>query len=677
MRSCKLVILWGRASDWVIACSHAHAPLPHPVFETIRMHQCCGNLHGFFIAKQDLMGEVPKRQSCYFWNNSKHVVATLTPPGWIPRTPVWNTPSTTMTAKKSQPTEDQRDTSSQIKGRDLILLILVVLAIRLLNIQLIRSYFDPDEFWQTLEPAYCAAYFPQQSCAGLTWEWKRRGPPDSGLIEGSLWGPARSYLSVVPTYWYYRVLQWLQLDSTIAVSRGPMYVATLLQAVPTDIAVWYTAHHLPRRNADTPFWVLMFSLTSWFNAYSSVRTFANGQETMALAVAVALSCPELFSQKRWNGKISWRFYLAFFLGGLSAAVRFSAVAAFVPLGIILALKRDSVLDKLSFLFNPCAFFGVAGLTAAAVVDRIFYGFWTIPALGNLHFNAVLDNAKLYGAHPFLWYFTSGVPAILGPLVLFLFFSASKSKSQVLPLWTIWLVFVVVMSFNDHKEFRYIHPILPLVCLICGSSMPLFREGLGRVRNSLLIVGLSLASLIAVVFLGLWHQSGPILANQAITAACVQESRTGSVSVHYLNGDCHMTPLLSYLHIPGVEFATWSLDCSPECRKSPDLECENHRFQRDPSEFVKHAYEGHKVPPDFVVTYSSYLGDVSNSLQAFTSCRVVGNYPHHLVGASIFRSGFGDVNSSIYRSIDMSGLDGSFFVEDVVLLHCSTREGSTL
>jgi len=74
MRSCKLVILWGRASDWVIACSHAHAPLPHPVFETIRMHQCCGNLHGFFIAKQDLMGEVPKRHSRYFWNNSKHVL---------------------------------------------------------------------------------------------------------------------------------------------------------------------------------------------------------------------------------------------------------------------------------------------------------------------------------------------------------------------------------------------------------------------------------------------------------------------------------------------------------------------------------------------------------------------------------------------------------------------------
>lgn len=75
---------------------------------------------------------------------------------------------------------------------------------RVLNTCAIRSYFEPDEFWQAPEPAYCRAFQrkgatkrattpttslppveerahaqsdPYLSFPGFTWEWKRKAPP--------------------------------------------------------------------------------------------------------------------------------------------------------------------------------------------------------------------------------------------------------------------------------------------------------------------------------------------------------------------------------------------------------------------------------------------------------------------------------------------------------------------
>jgi hypothetical protein len=86
-----------------------------------------------------------------------------------------------------------------------------------------------------------------------------------------------------------------------------------------------------------------------------------------------------------------RACLAFFLGGISSAIRFTSLAAFVPMGFILAFRRQpgSVGSMLGFLFGSCALFGLLGIVATLVVDKIFYGFWVVPFLGNFHFNVIL------------------------------------------------------------------------------------------------------------------------------------------------------------------------------------------------------------------------------------------------------------------------------------------------
>lgn len=68
-----------------------------------------------------------------------------------------------------------------------------------------QTYFQPDEFWQSLEPAHNYVF----GYGYLTWEW--RDLPDGGRLRGWLW----------PSFFIgvYRVLQWFGLDDTFLLVR--------------------------------------------------------------------------------------------------------------------------------------------------------------------------------------------------------------------------------------------------------------------------------------------------------------------------------------------------------------------------------------------------------------------------------------------------------------------------
>ena len=178
---------------------------------------------------------------------------------------------------------------------------LVFCSLRVINALLIQSQFDPDEYWQNLEPAYCSVFEQTgTSCPGLTWEWKRRPASteiDSfdGYIASGLEGPLRSYVSILPTLLLYYLVKYLGVDYTWVVSKGPILLNAILVSAPTDLAVWYMARYLQspkERNCNTLAWWCSFcSLTSWFNAYALIRTYSNSIETALLAISFALVSP--------------------------------------------------------------------------------------------------------------------------------------------------------------------------------------------------------------------------------------------------------------------------------------------------------------------------------------------------------------------------------------------------
>ena len=391
--------------------------------------------------------------------------------------------------------------------------------------------------------------------------------------------------------------------------------------------------------------------------------------------------PELLGNQNAKQQLL-RSCTAFFLGGLCASIRFTAIAAFVPMGIVLALRRQSTAGKLLYLFFPCASFGVLGIALAMVVDFNFFGIWTLPFLGNFHFNVVLNRADLYGSHPFHWYFTAGLPAISGILLPFLLWDlGTKMSYGQRNLWLMVASYLLIMSFNSHKEFRYIHPVLPLVCLITGRHVRSLFVGRTRSKTRIVFFGVIfiLLNLTAVGYLGLFHQSGPIKVNHHIVDVAKQQHENQQAapvySIHYLTGACHSTPLHSHLHAPPLVFETWALDCSPACRADPTVICEFESFDRNPARFVEEVYRpsgcaadqdeaddnyvsltetcsssslSQRPSPDFAVTFSQYALQIQAQLES-RGLREIARYPHHVNGIRIGEWVIGkDVGDKAYR-----------------------------
>jgi phosphatidylinositol glycan class B len=645
--------------------------------------------------------------------NGKHVVALPQPP-----------PTTTTAIDRSIFSYGEQTLLDSRIYYSPVLLYIVICIFRICNTFLIQSYFDPDEFWQTLEPAYCQVFFSDAvpssgasgsipQCPGHTWEWTRRvSSPGDAFTNGtinlwvqSLHGPVRSYASVVPTIWLYKIAKSWNFDTRWLVARGPMIMQAMTVAAPVDMAIWYTARWLrPRKGQPQsqpnlmilPAWCLFASLTSWFQAYVLVRTLANVQETAFLILAIALVSPELIGNVD-AARAAWRSGLAFILGGIAVSIRFTAMAAFVPMGILLAIRQSGWKRQIQYLILPCAGMGLIGIAICMVVDHAYYGFWTIPFLGNFHFNAILKLSDLYGSNPLHWYVTVGLPTMTGLLLPFVFFDLSRflRRKDVYfgqrNLWIITLSYLFTMSINSHKEFRFILPVMPLLCLLTAPHVRTVFVGRKRSskRTRIRIIGTCwvLANLLVVLYLGLFHQSGPISVNreivrQAREAAMVEDNKnqTGPFSIHYLTGACHSTPLHSHLHAPPLRFVTWHLDCSPACRSNDTVTCESDQFAQDPTVFMKLAYHGchshkwwerkqctteTKSVPNFLVTFSEYVPLIQDQLNDL-GLRETARFAHTMNGARIQGVRIGEhFGQAAFRRIQLlEGLEMS--VREVVL-----------
>ncbi len=190
------------------------------------------------------------------------------------------------------------------------------------------------------------------------------------------------------------------------------------------------------------------------------------------------------------------------------------------------------------------------------------------------------------------------------------------------LITIILSYISFHSISSHKEFRFILPILPLVCIL--SSFPISRyvnidnydEGKGlssatrkRKRKNIIIILFFLFNYPHLFFLGMIHQRAPISVNQAIANHIhkLNELNYSRYSIHYLMG-CHSTPLYSHLHVPTLRsngrtsiksatiLDTWTLDCSPNCRK--DSSCESDEFYANPFHFIMKSYSNDNINIDY-------------------------------------------------------------------------------
>jgi len=207
------------------------------------------------------------------------------------------------------------------------------------------------------------------------------------------------------------------------------------------------------------------------------------------------------------------------------------------------------------------------VTAAVVLlDSAYYGSPTCTPLNFLRTN--LSSVSLfYGISQWHYYFSQAVPILCTtalPFVLHGAWLAAHSPNPALKVLlglTVWTI--GVYSLAGHKEWRFIHPLLPLMHILAAKSLvDATPRNLGRLAGVSIKKShrlLLLSTLPLAAYAVLFHSRGQIEVMHYLRDLPPEEVR----SVGFLM-PCHSTPWQAYLHrsdlaSPGK---LWALGCEP-------------------------------------------------------------------------------------------------------------------
>ncbi|KAH6605113.1 gpi mannosyltransferase 3 [Trichoderma cornu-damae] len=368
-----------------------------------------------------------------------------------------------------------------------------IIVIRLVNAWHLGTFFQPDEFFQALEPAWRLAFGPG-SGAWLTWEWHRqlRSSLHPLLFSGAYMAADRLSAVFPPG-------NAIRSAIVIAAPR-------VLQAVVAALGDWYTWHlaaNVYGSDSNVSFFALFMQLLNPWQWYCSTRTFSNSLETTLTVMALCYWPWQLVgvapysvkdNSKPFNvlrGKL-WRLRASLSLAALAVVLRPTNVLIWLTI-VFLALTRVTLQGKspLSFstvlvLFREAVLCGslVVGLSLAA--DRLYFGFWTFPPYNWLDFNISKSLAVFYGRNPWHYYILQGIPLLCTTSLPFvvpaLARPSSKTADQANILRTLShtvLSTVVALSLISHKEVRFIYPLLPALSVLAAPRAASFFTSVPR------------------------------------------------------------------------------------------------------------------------------------------------------------------------------------------------------
>ncbi|CEP61116.1 dolichyl-P-Man:Man(7)GlcNAc(2)-PP-dolichol alpha-1,6-mannosyltransferase LALA0_S02e07074g [Lachancea lanzarotensis] len=186
---------------------------------------------------------------------------------------------------------------------------------------------------------------------------------------------------------------------------------------------------------------------------------------------------------------------------------FSSIVFRLELAALTAGAALALLIARRVSFSETVRFGslgaVLGAAASLYLDSYFWQNWTLPELDAFFFNVVGGESVKWGTMPFHAYLTNSLPTIfVPPLVLFLNivgFSVAPQELKILAQAAYFHIFV--LSFQPHKEWRFIVYTIPVLTLVasCGASH-LFSSRRSNFLVKVAIGTLPLSSLvIAIVF----------------------------------------------------------------------------------------------------------------------------------------------------------------------------------
>eukprot|EP01029_Cantina_marsupialis_P027864 TRINITY_DN774101_c0_g1_i1.p1 TRINITY_DN774101_c0_g1~~TRINITY_DN774101_c0_g1_i1.p1 ORF type:complete len:558 (-),score=78.58 TRINITY_DN774101_c0_g1_i1:79-1752(-) len=502
--------------------------------------------------------------------------------------------------------------------------LVICIIFRILDALVVKTEFHPDETWQSVE----IAHFFMFRTGHRTWEWHDR---------------IRSFLHPSIFAGLFGIMDTFGLCSASLITVSPRLLQGLIAGFTDYISINIGTFILSKRthSVNWPFLLSFATLANWFSAFVMVRTYSNSFATFlfVLALWIWLSVPAFgqLNQQQLGLSDLLKLAVAVSIGGFTVMIRPPTVILwFILFGYSLYLLRSGK-DQLKFvLLSLVSILFVVFSTI--IIDSLFYGKLTILTVWNfLEFNVFSGQSVMFGSHPWHWYFSQGLWAVLvafSPFVIYgIFMSFRDSTASLLEKMMSCMVIVMIggLSIIGHKEFRFLTILTPLFTIMIALSLWRLSR-LSYIATIVCMIAIVLIHSFVFILLGVLNQSGP--SNLLPVLHERLEARNCSIDnceVHFIM-PCHAFPLQSHLHDLALgKF----LHCDPQYRMRKELtpsEELSNRLEVGSNSFVEtyylpllkgtaddntlqlfHGFDPHTrfVPkrlPEMIVMYENHMSD---------------------------------------------------------------------
>lgn len=452
------------------------------------------------------------------------------------------------------------------------------LLIRIASIIFVQTFYEADEYWQSLEVAHKVVF----GYGYLTWEW----------IEG-----IRSYIYPLIFAAVYQILYYIGLDTPLFLIYAPRFLEALLSAY-SDLCFYRWSGELK--------WAAYLMACQWFWFYMGSRTLINSFETSLTIIAL-----NLFP---WRNKINESGINFLWLVAFLCAIRPTAAILWLPLCIYhLHLIKN---DKMKAIFITYIPIGLTVLFITTLIDSLMYRKLTITSLNFLNFNLLKGGASFYGEQPWYWYLSFGIPAVLGmQLIPFLLGSFKVLRNPHVYETELMLLgaasfTILVLSCLPHKEFRFLTPILPLFLFVAARYLSEWSRKASSLIVWIVSIVLLITQLTPAYHLGISHQRGTLSLMTPLRE--IIDSNPNNTSFLFLM-PCHSTPLYSHLH---KNITTRFLTCNPNLTDSPTYVDESSRFYQNPSAWLRKNIPPNGTLPSHIISYDVLVPQITDILSRY-------------------------------------------------------------
>lgn len=428
--------------------------------------------------------------------------------------------------REQERTKPTRKLQWMNKRLSLIQLIIIIFPIRLFNALTLKTYFQPDEYYQCLEVAHRLVF----GTGYITWEWREE--LRSGL-HPLIYAIGYQITKYLPEKW----------ESDLVVIT-PKVMGAIIATI-SEVGQYKFVLNYTENNYYMGQLVMWLSIMNPFNMYFITRSFSNGFEMCLISLGLSFW--------PWNYRLDYRrLTISCFIGFMSILIRPTNGIIWGFLGIEFLIRNYHVepFSKLVKLVGVLMIeFGVV-LGINIGIDYYFYEVITIPIYNFFEFNVIKNLSIFYGVAPWHFHIFQSIPILL--MTYLPFFLHSFTLKRYRNLHQLVLIVVIGFLMISHKEFRFLYPIQPILILLVAGSI-------NQLQNiKILVYGIILVNILIGIFFTQIHERGVI----DVVNLIKEDSSIKSVGILT---PCHSTPWQSHLHRKDLEFnqkTIWSLTCEP-------------------------------------------------------------------------------------------------------------------